>query len=225
MIKYFAPWSAVITSLLLALSMYAIFICAPEEASLGIIQKIFYIHVPLAWWGFVSFFIVFIASICYLITKSFRWHALALACAEVGTLFTACVLITGMIWGKMSWGVWWTWDPKLTTALLLFFIYMGYLIIQGMDIEDSKRRLFSAVLGIIAFIDVPLVFLAARLWRSIHPAVFTSQGSGITPAMLEIFLFSLGSVFFLWLSLVFYRYCQVQLEYAIHIKIANYLGE
>nr|MDE7469193.1 cytochrome c biogenesis protein CcsA [Desulfovibrionaceae bacterium] len=195
--KYFTSASAFIASILLFLSMIAIFIIAPEEQSLGIIQKIFYIHVPLAWWGFVSFFIVFISSICYLKTKSFRWHAIALANAEIGVLFTACVLITGMIWGKTSWGVWWTWDPKLTTALLLFFIYMGYLMIQGMDIDEVKRRNFSAVLGIVAFIDVPLVFLAARLWRSIHPAVFTSQGSGITPTMLYIFLFSLATIFFL----------------------------
>lgn len=225
MIKYLIQFSALIAGVCLFLAMYAIFICAPEEATLGIIQKIFYIHVPLAWWGFISFFLVFLSSICYLTTKSIRWHAIALANAEVGVVFTILVLSTGMIWGRTSWGVWWTWDPKLTTALLLFFIYMGYLIIQGMDIEESKRRMFSAVLGIVAFLDVPLVFFAARLWRSIHPTVFTSQGAGITPAMLQIFLFTLGSMFFLWFALVFYRYCQVQVEYAIHIKLASQIGE
>lgn len=223
--KLYMPISAILGGILLTCAMYAIFICAPEEASLGIIQKIFYIHVPLAWWGFISFFIVFIASIAYLKTKSFQWHALALANAEIGLLFTGCVLVTGMIWGKSSWGVWWTWDPRLTTALLLFFIYMGYVIIQGMDINEEKRRTFSAVLGIIAFIDVPLVFFSARLWRSIHPAVFTRQGSGLTPAMLQIFLFTLGSMFFLWFALVLYRYFQVQLEHAVELQIANDVGE
>ena len=98
-------------------------------------------------------------------------------------------------------------------------------MIQGMDIDEVKQRNFSAVLGIVAFIDVPLVFLAARLWRSIHPAVFTSQGSGLTPTMLYVFLFSLLTIFFLWLSLVLYRYFQVQLERAIYRKLANETGE
>ncbi|MGL4722152.1 MAG: cytochrome c biogenesis protein [Desulfovibrionaceae bacterium] len=211
--------TAFLGGILLSISQYLIFLYAPEEASLGIVQKIFYMHVPFAWWGFVAYFLVFCSSIFYLKTKNQKWDLLSGAAAEVGILFTAFTLVTGMIWGRNSWGVWWTWDPRLTTALIMFFIYIGYLLVRQMDFPEMQRKKISAVLGIIAFADVPLVFFAARLWRSIHPAVFTSEGIGLTQKMLITFLFTFASMFFIWFTLTFLRYRQMSLNKRVDFVI------
>lgn len=203
---------ALLSAVLMPIAMLLIFFYAPEEATLGIIQKIFYIHVPLAWWGLISYAVVFFASIHYIRTAKDAWDSLARASAEIGVLFTILTLATGMIWGRISWGVWWTWDPRLTTALVLFFLYAAYLIIDTLSMPPLQRKKVSAVLGIVAFINVPLVFFSAHLWRSIHPAVFTTKSVGLPPKILAVFLYTLCSFFFIWIAILTLRYAQLKLR-------------
>ncbi len=199
------PLFVILAALGMVISQYFIVIYAPMEQSMGMVQKIFYVHVPLSWWAFVSFFVVFVASIAYLRTKSPTWDAWAKAAAEIGVLFTSLALITGSIWARHSWGVWWTWDPRLTTALIMWFVYVAYLIVRGMDMAQERNAVIRGVLGIIAFLDVPLVFFSARLWRTIHPAVFTSKGSGLDEDMLTALLVCLASFGCLCISLILLR--------------------
>ncbi len=212
---------ALLSGLAMAICQWFIFVYAPTEAVMGLVQKIFYIHLPLAWWAFVSFFVTFVASIAYLRTRKNTWDALALAAAEVGVLCSGLAIVTGSIWARHSWGVWWTWDPRLTTALIMWFVYMGYLILRGLDMPAERNATIRAVVGIIAFIDVPLVFLSARLWRSIHPAVFASKSGGLDDAMKTTVFVCLFGFAFLWSSLVILR--KKQLEQVQ--KIENILSE
>ena len=200
---------ALVGGLLLAASWWLIFMYAPTEAIMGEIQKIFYIHLPLSWWALASFLVVFVASITYLVRGGDHWDRLSQALVEVGLLFTTLTLVTGMLWGRKAWGVWWTWDPRLTTALILWFIYMGYLLLDSLNLSSGRRKMVRAVLGIIAFADVPLVFFSARLWRSIHPAVFASEGGGLEPEMKLVALFSVAAMGVFWLGLVLVRINQL----------------
>lgn len=174
---------AVAALALMAVGQYFVWIHAPEEATMGLVQKIFYFHLPLAWWAFAAFLGVCIASILFLWTKQSKWDAWAGVMAEVGVLFCGLALVTGSVWGRAAWNTWWTWDPRLSTTLVMWFVYAGYLVLRASDFGGVKGAKVRAVLGIIAFLDVPLVFLSARLWRSIHPAVFSSQGGGLEPEM------------------------------------------
>ena len=150
---------------------------------MGVVQRIFYFHVSLAWVAFLAFFIVFLGSIMYLWKRANRWDVIAGSSAEVGVIFTTLVLITGSIWAKPIWGVWWTWSPRLTAALVLWLIYIAYLIVRSYAADESRGARFAAVVGIVGFIDVPIVALAISMWRTQHPPPLVFQG-GLTPAML-----------------------------------------
>ncbi|MBQ7456639.1 MAG: cytochrome c biogenesis protein CcsA [Desulfovibrio sp.] len=195
-----------------ALCQWLIFCYAPLEATMGLSQKIFYCHLPLAWWGLFAFFLVFLASIRYLWKREPRVAAFALACGEVGELLAVLTVGTGMIWGKAAWGVWWTWDPRLTTALVLCFIYAGWLLLHRLDLAFARRALLCAVTGIIAFLDVPLVFVSSRIWRSIHPAVFTQSGAGLAFEMLGTVLACIVCVGLFCAGLIRLRYQQLKIS-------------
>ena len=172
-------WSyllGIITLLTIIAANYLIFIWVPAEKVMGIVQKIFYFHVAAAWVGFLAFFIVFISSIKYLLTFNEKWDWYSAASAEIGFVFMSIVLVTGSIWGRAFWGHWWTWDPRLTTSLILWFIYAAYLLLRsGITLEERRAR-YSAVLGIIGFIDVPIVWFSVRWWRTIHPNLIEEGG-------------------------------------------------
>lgn len=165
-------------------SLYLVFVRVPVERQMGPVQKIFYFHVPSAWVAFLAFFVVFAASLMYLKTRLEVYDIIAGSSAQVGVVFTTIVLISGPIWGKASWGTWWTWDPRLTTTLILWFIYLAYLIIRNSAKGHEKNLRLAAVFGIIGFIDVPIVFMAVRWWRTIHPVVFEANNIGLPPSML-----------------------------------------
>jgi len=143
---------------------------APTESTMGIIQKIFYLHLPSAINTFVAFLVVFIASIGYLIGRKAWWDDLAAAAAKVGVLLCSIVLLTGMMWAKGAWGTWWTWSPRLTFSLLLWLLYVVYLLTRSSVDSRQRKAMISAVYGIVAFLDVPLVYLSARLLPDVHPA-------------------------------------------------------
>ena len=150
-------------------ALYLIFIMVPTDVNLGVSQRIFYIHVPLAVLSLIPPIIVFITSILYLVRRSPQWDALAHSSVEVGLLFTTLALVTGSIWARPTWGVWWTWDPVLTTFLILWLVYLGYLLIRSYTAEPDKRARFSAIVGILGSINALAVYLASELWRTIHP--------------------------------------------------------
>ena len=189
-------------------------------------QKVFYVHLPLAWWALLSFFVVFLASAVVLLRASDAADRLCRAAAEVGVLLTTLTLATGMIWARRSWGVWWTWDPRLTTALIMWFVYVGYLLLRGLDLPPRRKSVICAVVGIVAFLDVPLVFLSARLWRSIHPAVFAAKGGGMEPEMKLTAIACVVSFALFWAGLVWLRKRQLDMEARVRaLLLARHAAE
>ena len=154
------------------------FAIAPREATQGNVQRIMYLHVPSVWVAYLAFAVVLVASIVYLVRRAEAADRLAHASAEVGVLFTGLTIATGSIWGKPTWGTWWTWDARLTTVSILFVMYLGYLLLRGM-IEDRERGArFAAVLGIVAALDIPLVHFSVYWWRTLHqPPTLLRPGS------------------------------------------------
>ena len=183
-----------VTSALMFANLALIFLWVPTESVMGVVQRIFYFHVPLAWVGFLAFAIVFVGSILYLWKGQRRWDALAHSAAEIGVLFTTLMLITGTTWAKPVWGVWWTWDPRLTTSLILWLLYVGYLMLRAYAPTPSQAARYSAVMGIIAFIDVPIVYFAVDWWRNIHPEMVIgplAESGSLEGSMVVTLLFSL----------------------------------
>lgn len=183
------------------LALYTIFIYAPVEKTMGVIQKIFYIHVPTAFLAYMAFFITFIASILYLYRKDSIWDTVAHCAVETGVIFCTIVLITGPIWAKPIWNVWWTWDPRLTTTLILWFTYVAYLML-GRVVKENQRANLAAVFGIIGFINVPITFFSIRLWRTIHPVVITGSGFNMSWPMKFSLIITLIAFCFLFFSML-----------------------
>jgi heme exporter protein C len=200
----------VLTAVTLAamiVSLYMAFLYAPREATMGDVQRIFYFHVPAAWLAFFAFFLVFVFSLVYLIRSEKRWDSLASACAEIGVLFCSLVLITGPIWAKPVWGIWWTWDSRLTLTLVLWLIYVAYLMLRRYMMDSERRATFAAVLGIVGFIDVPMVYFSIRWWRTQHPQPVMAGGenSGLAPEMLATLFVCLGTFTLMFFTLLRYR--------------------
>jgi heme exporter protein C len=191
----------VLAAVLIAASMSLIGAYVPTEESMGVVQKIFYIHVPLAWVAFLAFFVVFVASLLYLWKRDRRWDFWAAASAEIGLVFTTLVLITGPIWAKSAWGVWWTWDMRLTTTLVLWFIYAAYFAVRSFVNDEERAARFGAVVGVIGFLDVPIVAVAIVLSRTQHPSPVIFEG-GLTGPMLLTLLVSLAAFTALYAALV-----------------------
>jgi len=192
----------------MVVNLYLIFFFAPEERSMGQIQKIFYFHVPCAWVSFLAFFVVFVYSIAYLWKKERRYDLIAHSAGEIGVVFATLVLITGPIWARPVWNTWWEWSPRLTLFLVLWFIFVAYLMLRGFVEDKEKAARFSAVFGIVGFLDVPIVYLSIRLWRDIHPSPVVREG-GLAPDMWVAFGFSLFTFTLLFIYLLYLR---VQLQ-------------
>lgn len=196
---------AALAAAALAVSQWLIWMHAPLEETMGLVQKIFYIHMPMAAWAMVSFLVVFAASVMVLVKKDDRWDHVAGAACELGVLFSGLALVTGSLWGKPIWNVWWTWDPRLTTTLIMWFVYAAYLVLRQSGVGGERAPVVRAALGVVAFLDVPLVFISARKWRSIHPTVFGSQGGGLEPEMMTAVLASIAAMGLLWAALLALR--------------------
>jgi heme exporter protein C len=159
-----------LTAALFAACLVMLLAYTPVEKTMGPVQKIFYLHLPVAINTFAAALVVFIASIGYLWQRRMWWDDLAAAAGKVTVLFCAIVLLTGMVWGRSAWGVWWTWSPRLTFSLILFLLYVVYLMIRPSVESPQRRAAVSAVYGIAAFIDVPLVYLSVKMMPDIHPS-------------------------------------------------------
>ena len=168
-------------------------------------QRIIYFHIATAWVGFLAFFVTFVGGVAYLRTQSRTWDIVALSSAEIGTVFMLGVLVSGSIWAKPAWGVWWVWDERLTISLVQFLIYVGYLMLRASVEDPSRRARFAAVYGIVAFISVPINFIAIRLWRTQHPLVFGNEDGGLGPNMMFAFAFSLITFTVWYTTLMWHR--------------------
>lgn len=180
-----------LTAGMMFVALYLVFIWSPVERTMGVVQKIFYFHVASAWNAFFAFFVVAVLSILYLVTKKRVYEMMAGVSAEIGVIFTAIVLTTGPIWARSAWNTWWTWEPRLTTTLILLFMYIGYIMIRNLDLEWQKRARLASVFGIISFINVPIVYMSIRWWESnLHPVVMNEGGGGLETSMLVTLIFS-----------------------------------
>jgi heme exporter protein C len=199
--------------LLVALVYVRALAFTPEEATQGLAQKIFYIHAPSAWVAFLAFGIVGVCSVFYLFMKDPRLDLFAASSAEVGTVFTTVVLITGPIWGKTVWGAWWTWDARLTLTLFLWFIYLGYLVLRTAVEEPGRRARYSAVLGILGAVLVPFIHVSVYLFRTLHPMpVVLRPGKPELPgSMLITLLCSFVAFTILYFALLARRYAWARL--------------
>lgn len=166
-----------LTAVFLAQAVLTLALYTPTEATMGPVQKIFYVHLPSAITTFLACLVCFVASVAYAWHRDARWDRLASASARVAVIFCSIVLLTGMIWGRSAWGQWWTWSPRLTFSLVLWLLYVVYLMIRASVESPQRRAIIAAVYGIVAFLDVPLVYLSTRLMPDIHPVSVQLAGS------------------------------------------------
>ena len=201
----------VLTAIMFVVAVGMVFFFAPLERTMGQVQRVFYFHVATAWVGMLGFLVAAIVGVIYLIRKERRWDIAGLAAIEISLVFFFITIVSGSIWARPSWGTWWTWDPRLTTATIVELVYAAYMMLRA-GIEDPDRRArFGAVYAILGFLSVPLTFLSIRLLRTIHPVVIggeNAEGEGsfnMEPAMLQTFLFSLLVFSFIFVDLFWHR--------------------
>jgi heme exporter protein C len=200
--------AAALVFLLLAAAAYASFFIAPTDAKQGLIYRILFLHVSSAWTGLTAFLIGFVGNLLYVWKRQPRWDWLGVSAVEVGLAFTTVVLVTGPIWARPVWGIWWTWDARLTSTFVMWLLYVSYLLLRTLVEEPDRRALFSALFGIFAFLDVPLVFGSIRWWRTQHPQPIVMAGadSGMDPVMFRVLMFSWLAMLALMTLLLRQRY-------------------
>jgi heme exporter protein C len=184
-------WTFIVAVLVLGAGYMALFI-APDEATMHAVQRIFYFHVAswIAMYG--AFTTVFVANVRYLLSHDRKWDALGVSAAEVGVVCCTIGLATGPLWAKPVWGIYWTWDARLTSTFILWMLYIAYLLLRGLLEDPEKKATLSAVFGIFASLDMPLVYVSNRLWRTQHPqpVILGGDGSGLNPVMGKTLLVS-----------------------------------
>ena len=187
---------------------WMVFFWVPTEANQGVIQRIFYVHMPSAVVAFLAFGIVALCSAVYLWLGDDHLDQAAVAAAEGGMVFTTIVLLTGPLWGRIAWGTYWTWEPRLTLTLLLWFIYLGYFLVRSSTENPERGKRFAAVVGIIGALDIPLIHVSVLWFRSLHPTpvVIKPEGPTLATPMLATLMVGLGSLLLLFLGMFLMRY-------------------
>jgi heme exporter protein C len=199
--------TAVVAPLMFFAGYAALFI-APDESTMHEIQRVFYFHLA-SWMAmFTALSLAFVANVAWLITRKPRWDWLGVASVEVGVVSCTAGLITGVLWGRPAWGIWWTWDARLTTAFILWILYICYLLLRGLIEEPQRRASLSAIFGIFAFLDAPLVYASNRLWRTQHPApvIFGGENSGLDPTMGKVLVVCIVAVMAMMVLVLIDRY-------------------
>jgi heme exporter protein C len=176
------PWLGIAAAAAAILASWMGLVWAPTDAVQGDVYRIIYVHVPTAWLAYLAFVVVFLASIGWLWTRRPWFDALAVASGEIGVLFTGVFIVAGSIWAKPTWGVWWTWDPRLVTTAIMFVMYLGYLLLRSLSTDFERRATRAAVLGIIAVVDIPIVHLSVLWMNSLHQLP-TVLRAGAAPAL------------------------------------------
>ena len=202
---------------------WMVFFWVPTESSMGVIQRIFYIHLPAWWVTFMAFGMVALCSAVYLWLGDERLDMAALAAAEGGMLFATIGLVTGPLWGRVAWGAWWTWEPRLTLALLLWFIYLGYFLVRRSTTNPEQGKRLAAVVGIIGVLDIPLIHISVSWLRSLHPeaVVMRPDGPNLDSAMLWTLMVGLLAFTLLFSSLFLARYAVERLERELALREAT----
>src|SRR5271155_2076434 len=206
--------STVFVAALIFFAGYAALFIAPDEKTMHAIQRIFYFHLP-SWIAmFTALSVVFVANIAYLATRKAKWDALGVAGAEAGVVCCTIGLATGPLWARPVWGIWWTWDARLTTTFILWLLYISYLLLRGLLEDPGRKASLSAIFGIFAFLDVPLVYLSNRLWRTQHPqpVILGGENSGLAPGMGKVLLLCWVAVVCVMIILLLDRYCLERLR-------------
>jgi len=207
-----------VSAVLMAVTLYSVFLWVPTDVNLGISQRIFYFHLPLAWIGMLSIVLVAVASAVHLITGKEKWDSLAYASAEVGVVFFTLLLVTGVIWSRPVWGVWWTWDSKLTTTLILWFIYATYLMLRVYGPKGSQGARFGAVIALIGAIDAPIIYMATVWWRTAHPDMNIgplAEPGGLEPSMQITLMISVTAFSLMYVHVLSQRFSLRQMEKVI----------
>jgi heme exporter protein C len=186
---------------------WMIFLYAPQELTMGEVQRIFYIHAPSGWVAGTAYCIVFLGSVVYLWKRSPLADDLAHAAGEVGFIFCSCLLVTGPLWAKPVWGIWWTWDARLTLSFVLWLLFVSYLMLRSYVSSPGRAATLAAVVGIIGFVDVPIDYMAIRWWRTQHPqpVIAGGEGSGLDPRMFLTFIVCVGAFHCLFSYLLIQR--------------------
>jgi len=200
-----------LTAVLVVISLYTVFVVAPTEQTMGHVQRIFYYHVASAWVGFLAFLVACVGGLLFLANRSLLWDTVSAASVEIGLLFSVIALVQGSLWARPVWNTWWTWDPRLTTTLVMCLYYSATMMLRQLGGSEERSARVGAVLSIVGFVNVPIVFLAIRMWRTIHPVVFTTAGFAVAPRMLLALLASLLAFTALYACLLWMRIRVTQL--------------
>ncbi len=201
-----------LSTVLLLATIHVAFLLAPIEARMGIVQKIFYFHVPSAYAMYIGATACFLGSVGYLVTRKDGWDALALAGAELSIVMGAIVLVTGPLWAAKAWGYFWTWDPRLTTAMLSWMIYVAYSVLRSFAGDGPGERKFAAALGVLGAANLPIIHYSVQKWGGQHPTVVTGKGGGLQDANMKL-AFALGMIAFTVFAITLI-YLRVRLELA-----------
>lgn len=207
----------IVSGVLMLAALYMALVWAPDAANLTapaerFAQRIFYFHVPSAWIGFLAFIVAAVVSVLYLVTRRQKWDVWGLASVEIGLAFFTMVMLSGPIWAKPTWNVWWTWDPRLTISAISWLLYIGYLMLRGAIDNPERQARFAAVYALIAALSVPINWMAIRWWRTIHPAVVlpgntaeAKGGFGLSPNIQTTLLFCLFAFTVFYVTLMYHR--------------------
>jgi len=181
------PWLVIVVA---AAASFTLAMVSPADAVQENLVRVMYVHVPAAWLAYLAFFVTLVGSVGYLATRSLRWDRIAAASAEIGVYFTGLAIVLGMIWGKPTWGVWWTWDARLTLTAIMFFVYLGYLALRRTTTDPHLRAKRAAVLGIIGIVQIPLVHFSVTWWRTLHqaPSLIRPDGPQIQDSLMLVAL-------------------------------------
>jgi len=200
-------------------SLRSVFYMQPERLQ-GEVYKILYLHVPSAFCAFTCAFIMFVLSIVYLKNRKIICLNIARACAEVGLIFTVATLVTGSIWGKTTWGTWWTWDARLTTTFVLGLLYCGYLMLWLTISDVEKKGVLCSVLGIFIFCDVPIIYKSVVWWRTLHqpPSLFSGEGNTMSTVIYHQLIISIIAFIALSLWLIWQRAQNIALQNTMESK-------
>jgi heme exporter protein C len=213
---WLVPFS-VFTAIFLVFAQATALLISPPDRDMLHLQKIMYVHVPTAWSAFIAFGVTFVMSIAYLATRRERHDLLAASAAEVGVVLTGLTLALGSIWGRPTWGVWWTWDPRLTSTLILFLIFVGYLALRSFTEDDDRRARWSAAIGILGALNVPIVYFSVRWWRTLHQ--IQSTPSTVDPEYALGLRLNAFAFLFLTVAFVAWRYETARRERELEARI------
>jgi heme exporter protein C len=202
-------WAFVVLAAVAAAQAFGV-MTSPPDRDMGHLQKIMYVHVPAAWMAFLAFGVVLVGSVMFLWKREEKWDLLAASAAEVAAVLTALTIALGSIWGRPTWGVWWTWDPRLTSTAILLVIIVGYLALRSFVDEPERRARWSAAVGILGALNVPIVYMSVRWWRTLHQP--QSAPSTVDPAYTWGLRLNAIAFLFVMIWLVRARYRAARLE-------------